>query len=249
MPAVYKAFNELNDPNGQNDPNMKILALDTATSSCSVAIMDNGVVRAELTSAPNQTHSKHLVTMIDTVCGICRLEIAAMDGFAVTLGPGSFTGLRIGISTIKALAWSLKKPVVGISSLDALAWQSIPGPYPICTLLDARKQEVYCCRYHYENGELKKDGPEQVLALADAISEIRKPCLFVGNGAALYQKEIIDALGALAHFAGRNHDSIRASAVAGLSLNRFMQDQADDVALLIPHYIRKSDAVLHRKKG
>jgi tRNA threonylcarbamoyladenosine biosynthesis protein TsaB len=138
---------------------MKILALDTATNSCSVAIMDSGVVCAELTSANNQTHSKHLMTMIDTVCEVSRLEIETMDGFGVTIGPGSFTGLRIGISTVKALAWSLKKPVVGISSLDALARQCIAGPYPICTLLDARKQEVYCCRYHYHADELKKDGP------------------------------------------------------------------------------------------
>ena len=227
---------------------MKILALDTATMSCSVAIMHNGVVIAELTSANNQTHSKHLMTMIDTVCSMGKLKIAAMDGFAVTLGPGSFTGLRIGISTIKALAWSLKKPVVGISSLDALAWQCVPGPYRICALLDARKQEVYCCRYHHEDGKLKKDGPEQVLALANAISAISQPCLFVGNGATLYEKEIIDTLGALAYFAGPNHDSIRASSVAGLGLNRFMQDQTDDVTMLVPNYIRKSDAELHREK-
>ena len=226
---------------------MKILALDTATNSCSVAIMDAGVVIAELNSANNQTHSKHLMTMIDTVCNLGKLKITAMDGFAVTLGPGSFTGLRIGISTVKALAWSLKKPVVGISSLDALAWQCVPGPNPICTLLDARKQEVYCCRYHYENGELKKDSPEQVLALADAISGISQPCLFVGNGATLYEKEINAGLGELALFAGRNHDTIRASSVAGLSVDRFIRNQTDDVALLVPHYVRKSDAELHRK--
>ncbi len=212
-----------------------------------MAIMDGGVVRAELSSANNQTHTKHLMTMIDTVCSMGRLEIAAMDGFAVTQGPGSFTGLRIGISTIKALAWSLKKPVVGISSLDALARQCIPGPYPICTLLDARKQQVYCCRYHYEANELKKDAPEQVLALADAISGIRDPFLFVGNGASLYEEQIINKLGELAYFAGRNHDSIRASTVAGLSLDRFRQGQTDEVALLVPHYIRKSDAEMHRK--
>ena len=227
---------------------MKILAIDTSTMSCSAAIVDDGVVIAELTSANNQTHSKHLMTIIDTVCSMGKVEIAAMDGFAVTLGPGSFTGLRIGISTVKALAWSLKKPVVGISSLDALAWQCVPGPNPICTLLDARKQEVYCCRYHYENGELKKDSPEQVLALADAIRGISQPFLFVGNGATLYEEEIIDRLGALALFAGRNHDAIRASSVARLSVDRFTQDKTDNVGLLVPHYIRKSDAELHRKK-
>ena len=122
---------------------MKILAVDTATNSCSAAIVDDGIACAELTTVNNQTHSKHLLHMIDTVCDMSGLKITDMDGFAVTIGPGSFTGLRIGISTVKGLAWPLNKPVVGISSLDALAWQCIPAAYPICTLLDARKQEVY----------------------------------------------------------------------------------------------------------
>ena len=128
---------------------MKILAVDTSAMSCSTAIVDNGVVRAELSTVNSQTHSKHLMTMIDTVCKISGIEVAGMDGFAVTIGPGSFTGLRIGISTIKGLAWSLKKPVAGISSLEALAWQCAPVPCLICPLLDARKHEVYSGRYRF----------------------------------------------------------------------------------------------------
>ena len=227
---------------------MKILALDTATRRCSAAIVDNGLVSAELTTVNNQTHSKHLMSMIDTVCDMSGLKIAEMDGFAVTIGPGSFTGLRIGISAVKGLAWSLNKPVVGISSLDALAWQCIPAAYPICTLLDARKQEVYYCRYRLRDGELKKDSSEQVIAPAEAINDIREPCMFIGNGANLYKEEILEKLGELAHFAGWNQDIIRASSVARLSLERFIHHQTDDVALLVPHYIRKSDAELYRKK-
>ena len=227
---------------------MKILAVDTATRSCSVAIVDDGMACAELTTVNNQTHTKHLMPMIDTVCDMSGLKIADMDGFAVTIGPGSFTGLRIGISTVKGLAWSLNKPVVGISSLDALAWQCIPAPYPLCTMLDARKQEVYYSRYCFQDGELKKDRPEQVIAPAEVIRDIREPCLFIGNGAALYKEVIKDTLGELASFANWNHDNIRASSVAGLSLERFIHHQTDDVALLVPHYIRKSDAELYRKK-
>jgi len=228
---------------------MKILALDTATRRCSAAIVDNGLVSAELTTVNNQTHSKHLMNMIDTVCEMSGRKIADVDGFAVTRGPGSFTGLRIGISTVKGLAWSLNKPVVGISSLDALAWQCAPGAYLVCTLLDARKHEVYYCRYHFQDGELKKEGTEQVIVPTEAINDIREPCLFVGNGATLYKEEILEKLGELALFAGWNRNSIQASSVAGLSLKRFIHHQTDDVALLVPHYIRKSDAELHRKKS
>ncbi len=100
---------------------MKILALDTATPSCSVAVTDGGTLCAELSSFKNQTHAKHLMDAIDSVLSIAGFGVDDLDGLAVTVGPGSFTGLRIGISTIKGLAHALDKPVVGISSLEALA--------------------------------------------------------------------------------------------------------------------------------
>jgi tRNA threonylcarbamoyladenosine biosynthesis protein TsaB len=223
---------------------MKILAIDTSTMSCSTAIIDRGAVRAELTTINKQTHSKHLMTMIDTVCTMSGIKMAEMDGFAVTIGPGSFTGLRIGISTIKGLAWSLAKPVVGISSLAALAWQCAPVPYLICPLLDARKHEVYAGRYRYSAGKLIKDGDELVSAPLAVIDDIREPCVFLGSGAALYRKEISNKLGELSIFAERRKDHIRASAIAELSVQRFVNHRADEAASLVPHYIRKSDAEL-----
>ena len=107
---------------------MKILALDTATKTCSVALTDDGSLAAESTIIKNQTHTKHLMRLIHSVLEISGFGLSDMDGFAVTIGPGSFTGLRIGISTIKGLAQALGKPVVGISSLKALAWQGA-DPY------------------------------------------------------------------------------------------------------------------------
>jgi tRNA threonylcarbamoyladenosine biosynthesis protein TsaB len=228
---------------------MIILAVDTATMSCSAAVVDDGLLKAELTSANNQTHSKHLMDMIDTVCDMSQIKISQVDGFAVTIGPGSFTGLRIGISTIKGLAWSLKKPVVGVSSLDVIAWQCAQSSYPVCALLDARKHEVYYCRYHFKGGELTAKGLEQVAPPDEVLSHIHEPCLFAGSGAILYKERIIEKLGDLAHFAGWNQHSIRASSVARLSLTRFAQQKTDDAALLVPHYIRKSDAELQLKKN
>ncbi|MBT8372872.1 MAG: tRNA (adenosine(37)-N6)-threonylcarbamoyltransferase complex dimerization subunit type 1 TsaB, partial [Deltaproteobacteria bacterium] len=148
---------------------------------------------------------------------------------------------------VKGLAWSLNKPVVGVSSLDALAWQCSPGSLLVCALLDARKHEVYCCCYRHQDGELKKSGTEQVATPADAIGDIREPCLFIGNGALLYKKEIVAKLGTLAHFSGWNQDNIRASSVAGLSLSCFNHQKTDDAVSLVPQYIRKSDAEIHRR--
>lgn len=223
---------------------MRILALDTAAQSCSVAIVDDGSLLAELTRVNSTTHSRHLMDFINTVCSLADLKAEDVDGFAVTIGPGSFTGLRIGISTIKGLAFSLGKPVVGISSLDALAWQCAQSAYLICPLLDARKKEVYACRYRFENNELIKDGSEKVASPAEAVRGIREPSIFVGNAVRLYRENISAELGQLAHFAARGHHTIRASSIAWLSMSGFIRKQTDDVALLIPHYIRKPDAVV-----
>ena len=104
---------------------MRILAVDTATKSCSVAVTEKGFLAAELTTVSAQTHSKHLLKMIHSVINTAGITISDVDGFAVTIGPGSFTGLRIGISSVKGLAVALDKPVVGVSSLDALAQQAL----------------------------------------------------------------------------------------------------------------------------
>jgi tRNA threonylcarbamoyladenosine biosynthesis protein TsaB len=180
--------------------------------------------------------------LIETVCLAANLSVQDMDGFAVTVGPGSFTGLRIGISTIKGLAFSLSKPVAGVSSLDALAWQCAQSAYLICPLLDARKKEVYACRYRFKNNELKRDISERVISPAEAVSGIREPCIFVGNAAQIYRENISANLGALAHFASQAQHTIRASSIAWLSMPGLHRKQTQDVAMLVPHYIRKADA-------
>jgi tRNA threonylcarbamoyladenosine biosynthesis protein TsaB len=224
---------------------MKILALDTATASCSVAVIEGESLLAELTTVIAQTHSRHLLSMVATAIGMAGLKADQLDGFAVSIGPGSFTGLRIGISSIKGLAFSLRKPVVGISSLAALAWQCNPTPYLICPVIDARKKEVYFGRYRFNDGQMKAEGREQVASPAEAVRGINETCVFVGSGASLYQEKIVAGLGGLAQFAAQAQHTIRASTVAWLSLGRFKQKQTDDVELLVPHYIRKSDAELN----
>ncbi len=228
---------------------MKILAVDTATKSCSVAVIDGDTLLAESTSLTGQTHSRHLLNIIDTVLGQAGLKIAQLDGFAVSIGPGSFTGLRIGISSVKGLAFSLNKPVVGVSSLQTLAFQCRQNPYLICPIIDARKKEVYFCHYRFKKGYLEKESQERVASPTEAVRGIREPCVFVGNGAKLYQELISTGLGGLAHFAAASQDTIQASAVAWLSLPRFKRQETDDVRLLVPHYIRKSDAQLNMKTG
>jgi tRNA threonylcarbamoyladenosine biosynthesis protein TsaB len=227
---------------------MKILAVDTASKSCSVAIIHNDVLMAEMTLASGQTHSKHLMDMIRTVIRISGLSISDLDGFAVTKGPGSFTGLRIGISSVKGLAAGSGKPVVSVSSLETLAMQSEPSPYLICPLLDARKGEVYFSRYRLEGGILKKEIEERVCPPIQAVCDLDEPCLFIGDGAFLHKKLILDQIGELANFAPAFANMIRASTVAHISMIRFKKKDTDDLGTLVPSYIRKSDAELNFRK-
>ncbi|MEJ2102210.1 MAG: tRNA (adenosine(37)-N6)-threonylcarbamoyltransferase complex dimerization subunit type 1 TsaB, partial [Desulfobacterales bacterium] len=223
---------------------MKILALDTATKSCSVALTDNGSLSAELTTLKDQTHSKHLMELIHSVFEIAGFGVRDVDGFAVTIGPGSFTGLRIGISTIKGLAHAVGKPVVGISSLKALAWQCDDQNHSIYPFLDARKGEVYWATYRFEGVRLVQKSPARATAPEAALDHIKNPCVFIGNGAQLYRQQITTKLGYLAHFAPKDKDILRASSIAFLSIERFNARDTDEVADLIPQYIRKSDAEL-----
>ena len=224
---------------------MKILAVDTSTTSCSVAVADKDSLLAEATVVREQTHSKHLMDMVDKVVSFSGLTISELDGFAVTRGPGTFTGLRIGISTIKGLAVASGKPVVGISSLEALATQCTFASYLICPLIDARKGEVYFARYRFSGGVLKKVIGAGVLPPGDAVSNINEPSLFVGNGAKLYHDIIAQKVGEQAYFALPWQNTIRALTVAQLSIGRFEKKDTDDIAMFVPQYIRKSDAELN----
>jgi len=223
---------------------MRILAVDTATTSCSVAILDQTSLMAEFTLDREETHSKHLMDMVNTALGMSGLNISDMDGFAVTRGPGSFTGLRIGISTIKGLAAASGRPIVGVSSLEALAYQVSFSPDLICPLLDARRGEVYYSRYRFINGQLERQIKERVTHPDKAVADLNEACLFVGNGALLHQKMLLEKLGNFASFAPVNQNTIRASTVAYLSMAKFESDDTDDIEKFQPHYIRKSDAEL-----
>ncbi|MEA1947536.1 MAG: tRNA (adenosine(37)-N6)-threonylcarbamoyltransferase complex dimerization subunit type 1 TsaB [Thermodesulfobacteriota bacterium] len=224
---------------------MKIIAVDTATRSCSVAVVEERSLLAEMTTVRKQTHSKHLMEMINRVMDLSGLTFYELDGFAVTSGPGTFTGLRIGISSVKGLATASGKPVVGVSSLDALAVQASFFPYLICPLIDARRGEVYFSRYRFQNGHLKKEADEQVFPPEKAVFDLNEACLFIGDGALLYQKMILNKMGKSAFFASSFQNTIRASTVAYLGMNRFKNDDTDDVDKFVPHYIRRSDAELN----
>lgn len=186
--------------------------------------------------------------MIDTAVHMAGIRVDEMDVFAVTIGPGSFTGIRIGISTVQGFAKALSKPVVGVSSLEVLAHQAGPCPYLICPLMDARKDEVYATLYQFEKDGLRRIIEEHVFSLEKLLYRIDAPCLFVGNGAQVYEKMIEEIIGARAMFAGTILNKIRAETVGRIAMRRVQAKDHETLNQLIPRYIRKSDAEINSSK-
>jgi tRNA threonylcarbamoyladenosine biosynthesis protein TsaB len=220
---------------------MLTLAIDTASRSCSVAVADGDTLLAEINDASGETHSRHLMAMVDQAVAMSVKHIRAIEGYAVTRGPGSFTGLRIGIGAAKGLAEAAGRPLVGVSSLEALAWQAARTDAIILPMLDARRKEVYAARYIHRDGALKPLGAERALPPEDAVAGLAEPCLLVGDGALAYEVRLRAALGAHMQLALPSQHVIRASTVAFLA-REGLTGALDERMTLTPHYLRPSYA-------
>jgi tRNA threonylcarbamoyladenosine biosynthesis protein TsaB len=184
---------------------------------------------------------------LDMVLKDSGLTLDELDAIGVSLGPGSFTGLRVGIATAKGLALASGKPVVAFSSLAMLAMNLPYAAFPVCTMFDAKKNEVYAALYRC------RELPETLLAEsvvppADFLSQLRTPTLFVGSGALRYRDLIMETLGELTIFAPPLSHQPRASAGAILAADLFTRGEFAASAALVPSYLRASEAEVARMK-
>ena len=225
---------------------MKIIAIDTASTTGSVAVVDGDTLLTEITVARRETHSRRLMDMIDSALKMAGLDMDRIDGFAYTKGPGSFTGLRIGLSIIKGLALVGAKPMAGISSLEVLALQAPDVSRLICPMMDARNKELYCARYRVSDGVLMPVTAEGALSPEESVSGISEPCLLIGDGAHRYRSFFESCIGAYARFATVADGIPRALTVALLGMVKMQSQQTDSVRTTIPVYLRKSYAELKR---
>lgn len=227
---------------------MKLLAVDTATMTRSVALLENGQVISEKTCVAQETHSKQLHETIGDVLAMAGTSLESVDALAVTTGPGSFTGLRIGVSAVKGLAFALNKPVAAVSTLEALSYPFRFSSMAICPVIDARRGEVYTATYRYLDDALTLIGPERLTVPEDIGNDMDGPVIFTGSGASAYRDIIGRRLGSLAHFAPPPLTLIRGSIVGFLGYERLQKRGGDPVESLAPLYIRKSDAELNFRK-
>ncbi len=164
---------------------MRVLAIDTSSRVLGVAVLDEDGREAELNYNFELRHTSHLIPTIKNVLKFAGLELKDIDAYCVSVGPGSFTGLRIGVSSIKALAFADKKKVIAVPSLDVLAYNISNTGDTICVIVDAKKEKLYACFYEYKTAVLKKISPALLIGyrdLLDRISKIKNDILLVGDG-------------------------------------------------------------------
>jgi len=236
---------------GPTDPDAPlVLAIETSTRRASVALVRGPDLVAEL-SAPERPQSETLLPSIDVLLGQAGLTIHDVDAFAVAIGPGAFTGLRIGVTTAKAFAVAERKPVVAVSTLEVLAAGAGAGDAPVATVLDARRKEVWASLRVPTDGALRCALPERAAKPDAWAAEVRRwteaegqadTVAFVGDGVALYGSVFRDALGDRYAEAPRWAHAPRAAVLGFLAGDRLAAGETADPATLAPRYLRGEEA-------
>lgn len=228
---------------------MRVLAIDSSGIVASVAIVEDDRVLAEFSSNDKKTHSQTLLSMIDSMKKLLSLDLSTIDAIVAAKGPGSFTGLRIGVSTAKALAMALNVKIVGVPTVDALAYQIFDSEALICPMMDARRNQVYTGLYHVKNNELevvKKQDALDVKELLDLINEKNERVIFLGDGVPVYESLFKENLTVEYSVAPAFASRQRAAALGLLGIKYANEGYAEDADEFKPEYLRASQAERER---
>jgi tRNA threonylcarbamoyladenosine biosynthesis protein TsaB len=240
---------------------MRVIGIDTASGAASVALVENGLLLSEkidlhcestsdaIRHSSKSNRAETLLPLIELLFESTGVSLQDITGFALSIGPGSFTGLRIGLSTVKGLAYGWQIPVVGVSTLFAHAARVTDYEGLICALLDARKNEVYAAVFRKSADVVNRLTEDAVTSAANVVEMVRgfqsgSPCLFVGDGAVVYKHLLLESPGVCLPET-TNYPTV-AAAVARLGEDRFRSNRVDDLGALTPVYIRPSEAEFKR---
>lgn len=228
---------------------MKVLAIDTTTMFGSVALCDGPELAAEMQQGVEVTHSERLIATIDQLLTISGWMRSDIEGIAVAIGPGSFTGLRIGLATAKGLALGLKVPVAGVSSLLTLACNGMMSDAAVVPVIDARRAQVYAAAYRFENGEQRCILNESVFDPAPfckRIGSIKGDLVLVGDGVVTYEKLFRKELKGKAMMRPDELKFPRGFHLAQIAMKK-LERGGNDITKLVPNYLRHSDAEIGLK--
>lgn len=222
---------------------MRVLAVDTATNVASVAVAENGKLVGEYTINNKKKHSQLIMTLIEKLLCDLSLSVNDIDLFAVANGPGSFTGLRIGVAAMKALAHSTGKPIVGVSTLEALAY-SVPWcEHIIIPILDARRNNIFTASYIWDD-EFHALGDIEAMTIEECVKDCGEllDVLFIGDGVEVHRDYITEHLGDRAYFPPSAMLETKAASVAMLAEEKYNKGEYDSYLTLKPFYLKKSQA-------
>ena len=225
---------------------MKILSLDSATESASCALLDDEKLLGEITFNYKKQHSIITMPMIDSLLKNTGTDIKDIDGFVVSKGPGSFTGLRIGMATIKGLSQGLNKPLISISSLDALAHNLAFSEGIICPIMDALRNNVYTALYKFEENKLVRLSDYMAIHIDELLEELKKydsKVIFIGDGTYKFKDYLVEKTEGLnIGFAPTSLNLVKASSLGELGLNHLKNEEDENIFSIAPIYLRKSQA-------
>ena len=235
---------------------MKILAIDTSGLVASVAVVSDGLLIAEYTVNYKITHSQTLLPMLDEIKKMIELDLNSIDAVAISNGPGSFTGLRIGVATAKGLGLALDKPIVEVPTVEALAYNMYGSGLDVVPIMDARREEVYTGIYRFERSgggrfdydfiEVMPQSAIPLKQLIDVINSNGRPVVFTGDADIVYDKLITESINVDYTFAPFTCNRQRAAAVALLGTKYYNEGKTCSADICSPEYLRLSQAERER---
>ena len=222
---------------------MKLLAVETSSPLFSVALCDGGRVVGSLESTEPASRSDFLTEGIQRLLRAAGLTPAALEGFIISIGPGSFTGLRVGVTAVKTLAWALKKPILPVSSLEVIAHNVAEASCPIRVFQDARKGKVYTALFAPgDQGRLKRLSPDELLPPEEALKKLAGKAILLGDGIRRYQQLLSSMNGKELILAPESEWVPRAEVLCRIAAGRWPEGTLDDPRRLVPQYLYSKES-------
>lgn len=228
---------------------MRILAIESSGLVASVAVVEDDQTLAEYTVNYKKTHSQTLLPMLDEVVKMIELDLNSIDAIAVSGGPGSFTGLRIGSATAKGLGLALDKPLIHIPTLDGLAYNLYGSKDIVCPIMDARRSQVYTGLYTFADEKLRVLEKQMAIPVAELIERLNgwgQPVVFLGDGVPVYQEDLDAGLTVPHTYAPAHMNRQRAAAVGTLGIQYYKLGRTETAVEHQPDYLRVSQAERER---
>ncbi len=228
---------------------MKILAIDSSGLVATVAILEDDQTIAEYTVNYKKTHSQTLLPMLDEIVKMTEYDLSAIDAIAVSGGPGSFTGLRIGAAMAKGLGLALHKPLIHVPTVDGLAYNLYGNAGIICPIMDARRNQVYTGIYRFENNEFQVVEQQMAISVQELVEKLNRygeKVTFLGDGVPAYGKDLKKELNVECCFAPAHMNRQSAAAVGALGMKYFAEGKIETATEHCPDYLRVSQAERER---